>query len=332
MKYLFLTTFLFVLFFGCNTPPTYTVIVDMSYERDQGRFSPEEGDIVSILSSFNDWEAGIDLLLDPEGDWIYEIQLEQVPDTLEFKFAMSSNVNFDLPNSGLEIIPNRRLPKAVLKNNSPILIFNKNWNPYIIEDVLFKVSLNNQEVLGFFDPKEDYVVVTGSFLNWDEQGIVLEDKDGNGIYEKTIPVEINPEQPQLFKYKIMKSKDFGGYIPNGGWEITEDRMVSLSNNKLHYFNNQQRIARFIVDSTWLDQQSENGIAASDMYQIRFYVGEDSYLSDPLEYIDSGEYEVSVSIPLQVDKLIWNIVENQSSELMPPTENVVTHLGKKIIIP
>ncbi|MCG8372625.1 MAG: hypothetical protein MI700_03790 [Balneolales bacterium] len=332
MKYSLIPFLIACIFAGCGKQSGFTVKVDMSHERDQGRFNPEDGDIVSMLSSVNDWEPGVDQLEDPEGDWIFEIDLDQVSDTLEFKFAISSEVNLDLPNAGLEIIPNRRLPGEVLKNDPPVLIFNRNWNPYKVEDITFKVSMNNQEVLDFFDPERDQVVVTGSFLGWDANGIVMDDKDGDGIYERTVPVELNSDQPQWFKFKMIKHEDFTGYVPNGGWEITEDRVVSLSNNQLHYFNNQQRIARFIVDSAWLNQQSENGIEASDMYQIRFYVGEDSYLSDPLEHTDSGELEVSISIPLQVDRLVWTIVENQSSELIAPTESVVTHLGKKIIIP
>ena len=93
----------------------------MSYERDQGRFDPEDGDIVSILGSFNDWEPGVDQLQDPEGDWIFEIELKEIPDTLEFKFAMTSEVNLDLPNAGLEIIPNRRLARTVIENDTPVL-------------------------------------------------------------------------------------------------------------------------------------------------------------------------------------------------------------------
>jgi len=192
--------------------------------------------------------------------------------------------------------------------------------------------MHNQEVLGFFDPKNDNVVVTGSFTGWDSNGVELDDKDGDGVYEKTIPIEVNPDQPHLFKYKIVKPEGFDGYVPNGGWEISDDRVVSKANSQLHYFNNQQRIARFLVDKDWLNKQSENGIELSDMYQIRFFVGEESYLSDPLELTETGKYETSVSIPLHVDKLVWTIVENQAVELMDAREETVPHTGKKIIIP
>jgi hypothetical protein len=316
---------------GCNEQSKTTIKVDMSYERDQGRFNPEDGDLISIMGSFNDWEPGVSQLKDPDGDWIFEVELQNVPDTLDFKFAMTSEVNLDLPNGGLEIIPNRRVAKTIIDNEEPVFVFNKNWSPLETKEITFTVSMNNQEVLGFFNPDEDQVVVTGSFLGWDSEGIQMDDKDGDGVYIKTVPIEIDPDQPHLFKYKMVKPEAFEGYIPNDGWEISDDRVVPRTKTPLQYFNNQQRIARFVIDTKWLEEQSEDGIKLSDMFQIRFFVGEDSYLSNPLEETDSGHYETSVSIPLQVDKLVWTIVENQTVALIEPKEEVVSHTGKKIII-
>ena len=332
MKYILITASLLILWVGCSKESATTIKLDMSHERDQGRFNPDEGDIVSILGSFNDWEPGANLLKDPEEDWIFEIELKEVSDTLEFKFAITSEVNLDLPNGGLEIIPNRRVAKTIIQNEGPVFLFNKNWSPIKTEEITFAVSMHNQEVLGFFDPAKDKVAVTRSFLAWDAQGIQMDDKDGDGVYTKTVPVEINPDQPHLFKYRMIKADGFDGYVPNDGWEIIDDRVVPRTKTPLQYFNNQQRIARFVIDTKWLEEQSEDGIKLSDMFQIRFFVGEDSYLSNPLEETDSGHYETSVSIPLQVDKLIWMIVENQTVELIEPKEETVSHTGKKIIIP
>jgi hypothetical protein len=307
------------------------ITFDMSKERDQGRFNPEQGDILSIAGSFNEWELQKNILEDPEGDWNYSISITEIPDTLEFKFVVSSSSNLDLPNSGWEIIPNRILAKEILETVRPIFRFNEPWSPIEIKDITFSVSMSNQEILGFFDSSKDEVVVSGSFIGWDSNGIILYDNDKDGVYEQTVPIEINPLQPHNYKFKIQKPSSFNGYIPNDGWEFLDDRVVMSQNSVVQYFNDQKRVARFLVDEQWLQDNTQNGIQRGDMYQIRFLVGGESYLSEPLQKAAGGFYETSQQIPLIVDKVKWTLVENQTRELNDIQETVVTHKGVVITV-
>jgi len=307
------------------------ITVDMSYERDEGRFNPEHGDVLSIAGSFNEWEQQKNILEDPEGDWIYAITVKEIPDTVEFKFVVSSTSNLDLPNSGWEMIPNRKLTKTVLQKDTPILRFNEQWSPVEVMDITFSVSMSNQQVLEFFDSDTDEVIVSGSFLGWDANGITLNDDDKDGVYEQTIPVEINPVKPHTFKFKIQKPASFNGYIPNDGWEFIDDRVLSSQQTEVQYFNDQKRVARFIVDEQWLEENTPDGIQRADIYQIRFYMGEDSYLSEPLMKSASQYYETSLQIPLNVDKVKWTLVSNQSEELFPVNETIVTHKGAIVTV-
>jgi hypothetical protein len=100
---------------------------------------------------------------------------------------------------------------------------------------------------------------------------------------------------------------------------------------VHYFNDQKRVARFKIGKKWLEGKANEGIQRSDMFQIRFFVGEESYLSEPLMQGSEGFYETSLQIPLIVDKVKWEIVENQQQVLTQLQESVVTHKGAIITV-
>lgn len=330
MRYLLVFVFIVV---GCINIQNdgLEFIVDMSNERDDGRFNPDLGDVISIAGTFNNWEPNKNILIDPDGDWNYSITLTNVPETGEFKFVISSKSNLDLPNSGWEIIPNRKISKIVVENESPILRFNEAWSPIEVLDITFAVSMSNQEILDFFDPEKDQVVVTGSFIGWDYNGITLEDADEDGVFEQTVPIEINPVKPHSFKYRIDKPSSFDGYIPNDGWEFIDDRFLMTQSSDVHYFNDQKRVARFLVEERWLTANLTEAIKRSDMYQIRFFVGEESYLSEPLQKATGNYYETSLQIPLIVDIVKWTVVKNQNDELTDLQETVVTHKGAVITV-
>lgn len=317
--------------FGCFGARGPVIKVDMSYEHDEGRFNPAEGDVVSIAGNFNDWEPGVDQMTDSDGDWIYEINVSEIQDSIDFKFVVSSSANLDLPNSGWELIPNRSIPKSKLEEFKPVFVFNEPWKPSEVENILFTVSMNNQEILEFFDPDKDKVVVSGTFIDWDPAGIELEDQDKDGIYTLEVPVEINPVKRPLYKFRIVKGEGITGYIPNDGWEIIDDRVLVSADQKLIFFNNQKRIARFLISAEWLENESSNGIQLSDIFQVRFYLGEESYLSEPMVQNEKGMYETSVAIPMSIDKVKWSIVENQSIDLSGVNEDVVSHNGAILTI-
>jgi hypothetical protein len=300
----------------------------MSSQHDEGYFNPENGDEVALAGFFNDWNPNTDFLEDTDGDWIYEFELKEPADTLEFKFVIRSETNMDLPNSGWELIPNRMINTSVLTEQNPVFEFNLPWQASSYEDIEFSVSLNNQEVLGFFDPKKDKVIVSGTFLDWDPEGIQLWDDDEDGVYEITMPVQMSSTKPHLFKYRIVKSSDFNGYVPNGGWEQLDDRVLDKEVVTRTYFNDQKRIARFKISEAWLISKS-NYIIPNDMFQLRFHVGETTYFSDELVKTKALNYETSVEIPMNIGSVRWEVVKNQSEVLSEIYEHMVTHNGALI---
>lgn len=300
----------------------------MSSQHDEGYFNPENGDKVAITGFFNDWNPNSDYLQDRDGDWIYEFELKEPADTLEFKFVIRSETNMDLPNSGWELIPNRVINTSILTEQKPVFEFNLPWRPSSYEDIEFSVSLNNQKVLGFFDPKKDQVVVSGTFLDWDPEGIQLWDDDKDGVYEITMPVQMSSTKPHLYKYRIVKSSDFTGYIPNGGWEQLDDRVLTGEDVPRTYFNDQKRIARYVISEEWLKANSDT-IKPNDMLQVRFHVGETTYFSDELVKTKTSDYETSVEIPMNIGPVRWEVVKNQSNALSDIFEDTVTHNGALI---
>ncbi len=298
----------------------------MSSQHDEGYFNPENGDKVAIAGFFNDWNPSSDVLKDIDGDWIYEFQVEEPADTLEFKFIISSETNKDLPNSGWELIPNRMVSRSVLLEQQPVFEFNLPWSPDVYEDVAFSVSMNNQEILDFFDPEKDNVVVSGTFLDWDPGGVQLWDDDKDGVYEITMPVQMSSTKPHQYKYRIVKSSYFNGYIPNGGWEQLDDRILIGDDIPRTYFNDQQRIARFLISESWMENASSDPIKANDLFQIRFHVGETTYLSGELIKTKNLDYETSVAIPMNIGTVRWEVIKNQYLSLSPIFEDTVTHNG------
>lgn len=319
--------FLFlIILVGCDSQSDVVIRLDMSSQHDEGYFNPENGDKVAIAGFLNDWNPNKDFLKDTDGDWVYEFEIKEPTDTLEFKFIISSETNKDLPNSGWELIPNRIISSPALLEQQPVFEFNLPWRPISFDEIEFSVSMNNQEVLDFFDPKKDIVVVSGTFLDWDPEGIQLWDDDKDGVYEITMPVQMSSTRPHLYKYRIVKPSDFNGYVPNGGWEQLDDRLLTGEDIPRTYFNDQQRIARFVISDGWMKGASPDGIKANDLFQIRFHIGETTYLSSELVKTKGSNYETSVAIPMNVGTVRWEVIENQYVALSPIYEDIVTHNG------
>lgn len=95
--------FIFILVsgFAC-TDKKIKIRVDVAAMHDRGIFNPERGDVVAIAGSFNDWEPTQDILQDDDGDWIFELILneDRVNEHLEFKFVLISKQQLDIPNGG----------------------------------------------------------------------------------------------------------------------------------------------------------------------------------------------------------------------------------------
>lgn len=95
---------IFLLFVGgCHsTDQELQIKVDMASLHDEGLFKPEEGDKLSIAGNFNNWQANEYMLSDNKGDWIFSLNMNELPvnEELNFKFVISSDKKRDIANGG----------------------------------------------------------------------------------------------------------------------------------------------------------------------------------------------------------------------------------------
>ena len=316
------------MFINCTRvqdPPK--IKVDMSAMHDQGLFKPEQGDKLSIAGSFNDWEPDAQNLMDEDGDWIFETSLSDTDfkETTEFKFVIVSDNQMDLPNSGWEVIPNRQINVETLRNESPILTYNKPWSPLITEDLTFRVNMNNQKVLGFFDPeKGDKVVVAGTFNDWDEQGIRLDRIDFTLTYELTFPVQKRKHENTRYKYRI-SSLEMDEVI-NDGWELIDERIYTTSTG-LEYFNNQKRVLNLTFSEEWIQEQTK--LNKDDVFYAKLEWNNETQNYRFTKNEISNTYEVAVQIPEVITDVDVVIVKNLEEEIFRKENIIVPLNGKEI---
>tara|TARA_R110002124_G_scaffold286675_1_gene468227 strand:- start:2054 stop:2959 length:906 start_codon:yes stop_codon:yes gene_type:complete len=299
----------------------------MSAMHDQGLFKPEQGDKLSIAGSFNDWEPDAQNLMDEDGDWIFETSLSDTDfkETTEFKFVIVSDNQMDLPNSGWEVIPNRQINVETLRNESPILTYNKPWSPLITEDLTFRVNMNNQKVLGFFDPeKGDKVVVAGTFNDWDEQGIRLDRIDFTLTYELTFPVQKRKHENTRYKYRI-SSLEMDEVI-NDGWELIDERIYTTSTG-LEYFNNQKRVLNLTFSEEWIQEQTK--LNKDDVFYAKLEWNNETQNYRFTKNEISNTYEVAVQIPEVITDVDVVIVKNLEEEIFRKENIIVPLNGKEI---
>lgn len=311
MKNILIQISLIIICLGCSGDQEVAILLDLAQEHDEGRFNPEAGDQVFIAGNFNEWQNNLHYLSDNNSDWVYEIKLANVPDTLSFKFGIQSSINKDLANRGWEVVPNRTITKEVLLADSPVLEFNKSWKRDMGFEIPFAVSMSNQQVLGFFDPDKDKVVVTGSFMGWDPLGIELQDDDKDLIYETTVPVSIKNGNPEQYKYRIIKQETPAGYLPNNGWEFVDDRLLISEEEQVDYFNDQKRVARFELSKTYLRDSLNISMKKGDILQVRLMGSDLDYLTPEMILTKEDQYEVSVQVPISTSYLNWCLVMNMS---------------------
>tara|TARA_R110002096_G_scaffold278212_2_gene472216 strand:+ start:2102 stop:3097 length:996 start_codon:yes stop_codon:yes gene_type:complete len=320
--------FVHLMFINCTRvqdPPK--IKVDMSAMHDQGLFKPEQGDKLSIAGSFNDWEPDAQNLMDEDGDWIFETSLSDTDfkETTEFKFVIVSDNQMDLPNSGWEVIPNRQINVETLRNESPILTYNKPWSPLITEDLTFRVNMNNQKVLGFFDPeKGDKVVVAGTFNDWDEQGIRLDRIDFTLTYELTFPVQKRKHENTRYKYRI-SSLEMDEVI-NDGWELIDERIYTTSTG-LEYFNNQKRVLNLTFSEEWIQEQTK--LNKDDVFYAKLEWNNETQNYRFTKNEISNTYEVAVQIPEVITDVDVVIVKNLEEEIFRKENIIVPLNGKEI---
>jgi len=338
---------------GCNWQEGPALQVEMSAEHDSGRFLPGEGDRLAIAGPFNDWSPGQHLLKDSNGDWIYEISLSKLQsssDSLRFKLVIMPGGQRSVPNGGWETLPNRTIARADLEQRRPVLTYNEPWSPLQTAEVTFRVGMANQQVLGFFDPeKGDKVVVTGSFSSWNPDGYPLADPDGDRVYTATLPVEYREGRPVEYKFRIRSGSAetrtmlaAGGtgkksrerhILPNEGWERISNRSIQIDSAAVDLsftaFNNQRRVARFLIDTKTWQQAGSFTPKSGDILQVRLVLDGDSLLTDPLVRTDPHTFEQSVLVPLDIAEFRWQLVQD-TQKTLTKMEKVSVPLRGRVI--
>jgi len=340
-----------------NKDSDSVIRLDMSKEHDNGYFKPESGDKVSIAGNFNSWKEDSLFLEDKDGDFIYEFDLSNITthgsrfsDTLEFKFKQTSVNNHLIANSGWEAIQNRRLSiQNISKLKANPLQFNEPWQPGDLYQVTFTVGMSNQEVLGFFTPEEqDQVVVSGNFMNWNNNGILMADEDGDKIYSVTVPIKLIPEKNLEFKFRIIPKQKHP--LMNSGWETIPNRIFDFTvfqknshpedlkgfaqkNEQLELpycdFSDMCRVARFIVDTEKWEKEGKFKPLKGDILQIKTSIDGKEFLSSPLIMIGKKKWETALQIPANARSVNFYIIENTKIVLRDAIESEVSLKGQII---
>ena len=106
-------------------------------------------------------------------------------------------------------------------------------------DISFKIDMNKTIDCGLFSSSgNDNIIVRGSFNGWKGSDFVLDDKDGDGIYEQTF--DINPDSGQAIEYKYVLIKSGGQEIweslPNKNNPPYGNRIVDLTKDTIDVFD------------------------------------------------------------------------------------------------
>lgn len=322
MKKIYLTAlFLFfsILIFSCTKDNVKLIRLDMSKEHDAGRFKPETGSRVSIAGNFNTWQSAEYFLTDEDEDWIYTIPVNEILknsnqplDTLIFKFYQISGDERSFNEiEQREKLGSRKMAYQYLLDKGPLFIFSQPYDEKIEVVVKFTVGTSNQKTLGYFKPQlGDKIIVSGSFCNWDPEGLVLNDEDKDDIYILTSDMRIYKNSPFEYKYCIRNNRE--AILLNSGWENIKNRTAVVSDTiELPYveFGNMRRVVRFIVNTKkWENGKLFNPLKG-DILQINLSLDGKEILTDALIQVEKNIYETAAIIPLNVKTIRYQIMKN-----------------------
>lgn len=296
--------------------------VDMSKERDAGRFLPDKGDKISIAGNFNNWKRDTLFLEDLDEDWIYVVPLIHVvkqlharnplSDSLSFKFIQSAGDNRELANQGWETISNHNFAIDRFYTDELILIFNEEYDDRLSADVTFTVGMSNQIVLDIFQPDEgDIIIVSGDFCGWHPLGIPMNDEDKDSIYQISSKVKYYQDESIEYKYRILSDRKT--VLPNNGWESGKNRKHSIEklgkNMSYINFNNLNRVARFVIKTKELEEKAIFSPMKGDILQIKLVLDGTDVLTDHLIRVEERIYEIAISIPPNIQEVKWQVVKN-----------------------
>lgn len=328
-----------VLIFSCTRNDAKFIRLDMSKEHDAVRFKPETGSRVCIAGNFNNWQSAEYFLTDENGDWIYTIPVNEIfnnsnqpLDTLIFKFYQISGDERSLNEiEQREKLGSRKMAYQYLLDKDPLFIFNQTYDEKIEVLVKFTVGISNQKILGYFRPElGDEIIVSGSFCDWDPNGLQLNDEDKDDIYTLTSNIRIYKNNLFEYKYRIMNNRE--AILLNSGWENIKNRTATVSDTiELPYieFGDMRRIARFIVNMEKRGNEKIFKPLKGDILQVNLSLDSKEILTDALLQIDKNTYETAVIIPINVKNIRYQIVKNIKNPITK-MENIEVDLNGSII--
>lgn len=223
--------FLFLLIFTSSfavAQGDVTFQVNMKIKMMEGTFQPENGDIVTVPGTFNNWNANADTLTDGDGDSIYTKTVTGIAEgNIDYKFYKTLRGGISWESD-----PNRSYTVVAGPQTIPVDYFDRDsvYDPPSTDvPVTFQVNMKVKMLEDAFKPLEgDIVTVPGSFNGWDRFVDTLSDDDGDSIYTKTV----NIAEGATILYKFWKTLRSGSdwesdpnreyTVPTGGGVIPVD--------------------------------------------------------------------------------------------------------------
>ena len=211
--------FFFIILVNFTFAQTVEFQVDMGVQAQIGSFTV--GDTVKIAGNFNDWNNGIDVMTDPDGDTVYTItKTLNVGDTLYFKFIKGAD--------GWETISNREY--IVPAGNSTFSDYFDGDNGLADStniDVTFSCNLEFEIVSGRFNPTTDTLSVRGSFNGWGSTSLLFQSITDPNVYEGTF--NLRTFEGDVFNYKY-------AYFGPGGtsWENDPNKTYTITADDINF--------------------------------------------------------------------------------------------------
>lgn len=176
-----------------------TFQVNMKVKMHDQAFKPQNGDIVTIRGSLNNWgnTANTDTLKDPNGDSIY---------TKTYSLVEASNVQYkfwDTHDSYENVANNRSYTVPVGGGTSPLVYFADDSIPAALAaNMLWQADMSAYETIGWFRPDlNDSLEVRGSFTGWGGTKMLQSVSDIND-YELAQVYVGNPGDILPYKFHI----------------------------------------------------------------------------------------------------------------------------------
>jgi len=217
----------------------------MEVQTATGNFNPA-AHTVEVHGSFDDWGAGIMLMVNPTNVGIYQgtANVSGTPGAeVQYKFVINQAGTLLWENNGVGPggAQNRAFNLPETNQVLPVVDFNNQSNPPGVVAVTFQVNMGVQAEVGSFNPATHTVEARGSFDNWGA-GITLSQSQANtNIYQGMANITGSAGTTIEHKFVINQAGTlvWEGNVGPGGPSGNRTFMLAETNQTLPvvYFNN-----------------------------------------------------------------------------------------------